>query len=131
MLDFDPKNGHILDQSSPLQVKMAPTHLLTCVTSHLVRLMPKVSINVVATAKIVTKEAKKGHIMAIFSPLQVKMAPHHLLTCVTSLLVRPMPKVSITVVATAKIVTKEAKNGHIMVIFSHKEKPYGPDTYLT
>ena len=80
MLDFDPKNGHILDQSSPLQVKMAP---------------------------------------------------HHLLTCVTSLLVRPVPKVSIIVVATAKIVTKEAKNGHIMVIFSHKEKPYGPDTYLT
>ena len=59
------------------------------------------------------------------------MAPNHLLTCVTSLLVRPMPKVSIIVVATAKIVTKEAKNGHIMVIFSHKEKPYGPDTYLT
>ena len=59
------------------------------------------------------------------------MAPHHFLTCVTSLLVRPMPKVSITVVATTKIVTKEAKNGHIMAIFSHKEKSYGPDTYLT
>ena len=118
MLDFDPKNGHILDQSSPLQVKVAPHHLLTCVTSLLVRLMPKVSINVVATAKIVTKEAENGHIMAIFSPLQVKMARNHLLTCVTSLLVRLMPKVSINVVATAKIVTKEAKNGHIMAIFS-------------
>ena len=47
--------------------------------------------------------------MAIFSPLWVKMSPNHLLTCVTSLLVRLMPKVSITVVATAKIVTKKAK----------------------
>ena len=51
--------------------------------------------------------------------------------CVRKVLVRSVPKVNITVVATAKIVTKEAKNGHILAIFSHKEKPYGPDTYLT
>ena len=70
--------------------------------------MPKVSITVVATT-IKTKEPKNGHIMAIFSPLQVKMAPYHLLTFVTSFLVQPMPKLSINVVATAKIVTKEGK----------------------
>ena len=56
---------------------------------------------------------------------------HHLDTCVTSLWVQPIPKVTINVVATAKIVTKRQKNGHIMAILSHKGKSYGTDTYAT
>ena len=40
---------------------------------------------------------------------RAKIAPHHLDTCVTSLWVQPMPKMTINVVARAKIVTKRQK----------------------
>ena len=44
---------------------MAPYHNPTCVMSVLVRLVPKVSITVVVTAKRMTKKAKKIGKMAI------------------------------------------------------------------
>ena len=68
--------------------------------------------------------------MAIYME-RAKMDLHHLDTCVTSLWVQPIPKVTINVVATAKIVTKRQKNGYIMTILSHKGKSYGTDTQVT
>ena len=62
---------------------------------------------------------------------RAKIAPHHLDTCVTSLWVQLMPKMTINVVARAKIVTKRQKNGYIMTILSHKGKSYGTDTQVT
>ena len=47
------------------RAKMASHHDPICVTSVWVRLMPKVSITVVVTAKRMTKEAKKWGKMAI------------------------------------------------------------------
>ena len=68
--------------------------------------------------------------MAIYLE-RAKMDLHHLDTCVTSLWVQPIPKVTINVVATAKIVTKRQKNGFIMTILSHKGKSYATDTQVT
>ena len=62
---------------------------------------------------------------------RAKIAPHHLDTCFTSLWVQPKPKMTINVVARAKIVTKRQKNGYIMTILIHKGKSYGTDTQVT